>query len=72
MNSVSAPLAQERPRAAHQGSGEIRLVNITKSFGTSQAVTDINLTIPHKVAVMQHLDEITPTARKIGAARGGR
>lgn len=26
-----------------------------------------NCTIPHKVAVMQYLDEITPTARKIGA-----
>jgi shikimate dehydrogenase len=26
-----------------------------------------NCTIPHKIAVMQHLDEITPTARKIGA-----
>jgi putative spermidine/putrescine transport system ATP-binding protein len=28
-------------------SGEIRLVNITKTFGTSHAVKDINLTIPH-------------------------
>ncbi len=27
----------------------------------------INLTIPHKVAVMQHLDEIAPDARVIGA-----
>jgi shikimate dehydrogenase len=26
-----------------------------------------NCTIPHKIAVMAHLDEITPTARKIGA-----
>ena len=26
-----------------------------------------NCTIPHKLAVMQHLDAITPTARKIGA-----
>ena len=26
-----------------------------------------NCTLPHKVAVMQYLDEITPTARKIGA-----
>ncbi|MFN3651014.1 MAG: shikimate dehydrogenase [Armatimonadota bacterium] len=26
-----------------------------------------NCTIPHKVAVMEHLDEITPAARKIGA-----
>jgi putative spermidine/putrescine transport system ATP-binding protein len=28
-------------------SGEIRLVNITKTFGTSHAVKNINLTIPH-------------------------
>src|SRR5688500_6380266 len=26
-----------------------------------------NCTIPHKVAVMEHLDAITPTARRIGA-----
>ena len=26
-----------------------------------------NCTIPHKIAVMEHLDQITPTARKIGA-----
>lgn len=26
-----------------------------------------NCTIPHKVAVIQHLDDLTPTARKIGA-----
>jgi len=26
-----------------------------------------NCTIPHKIAVMEYLDEITPTARKIGA-----
>lgn len=26
-----------------------------------------NCTLPHKIAVMEHLDEITPTARKIGA-----
>jgi shikimate dehydrogenase len=26
-----------------------------------------NCTIPHKIAVMEHLDAITPTARKIGA-----
>jgi putative spermidine/putrescine transport system ATP-binding protein len=31
----------------NQQSGEIRLVNITKTFGTSHAVKDINLTIPH-------------------------
>ncbi len=32
--------------SAH-GSGEIRLVNISKRFGNSYAVRDINLTIPH-------------------------
>ena len=30
-----------------QGSGEIRLVNLTKTFGPTQAVKSINLTIPH-------------------------
>jgi putative spermidine/putrescine transport system ATP-binding protein len=30
-----------------QGSGEIRLVNVSKRFGDSYAVRDINLTIPH-------------------------
>jgi putative spermidine/putrescine transport system ATP-binding protein len=33
--------------AAAQGSGEIRLVNVSKQFGNSYAVRDINLTIPH-------------------------
>jgi putative spermidine/putrescine transport system ATP-binding protein len=33
--------------ASAQGSGEIRLVNVTKQFGNSYAVRDINLTIPH-------------------------
>jgi putative spermidine/putrescine transport system ATP-binding protein len=32
---------------AAQGSGDIRLVNVTKQFGNSYAVKDINLTIPH-------------------------
>ena len=32
---------------ARQGSGEIRLVNLTKTFGPTQAVKSINLTIPH-------------------------
>ncbi len=32
---------------ARQSSGEIRLVNLTKSFGGSDAVKDINLIIPH-------------------------
>ncbi len=29
------------------GSGEIRLVDLTKNFGDTQAVKDVNLTIPH-------------------------
>ena len=29
------------------GSGEIRLVNLTKSFGSTKAVKEVNLTIPH-------------------------
>ena len=33
--------------AKGQQSGEIRLVNISKQFGSSYAVKDINLTIPH-------------------------
>jgi len=33
--------------ASAQGSGEIRLANISKQFGNSYAVRDINLTIPH-------------------------
>ena len=40
MNSVSA-----RPTA--QASGEIQLVNLTKSFGATTAVDHISLTIPH-------------------------
>jgi putative spermidine/putrescine transport system ATP-binding protein len=32
---------------AQRGSGEIRLVNLAKSFGNLQAVKSINLTVPH-------------------------
>ncbi|MDQ0396521.1 ABC transporter ATP-binding protein [Labrys monachus] len=40
--------AQPGPAAAgRQASGEIRLTHITKTFGESHAVKDINLTIPH-------------------------
>lgn len=42
----NAPL--EGPNlGAQQGGGEIRLVGLTKKFGSSYAVRDINLTIPH-------------------------
>jgi putative spermidine/putrescine transport system ATP-binding protein len=34
-------------RPTSQASGEIRLVNLTKTFGASTAVDNINLTIPH-------------------------
>jgi putative spermidine/putrescine transport system ATP-binding protein len=33
--------------AAPTGSGEIRLVNLTKTFGETQAVRSVNLTVPH-------------------------
>src|SRR5881628_3100958 len=36
-----------QPGAAGPGSGEIRLVGLTKSFGGTAAVKDIHLTIPH-------------------------
>ena len=38
--------AEERIARRH-GSGEIRLVDLTKQFGNSYAVHNINLTIPH-------------------------
>ena len=38
---------QDRRARRTRGSGEIRLVGITKQFGKSYAVKDINLTIPH-------------------------
>ncbi len=40
--SASSQAASDR-----QESGEIRLVNVTKKFGASYAVQNINLTIPH-------------------------
>ncbi|MBV8578717.1 MAG: ATP-binding cassette domain-containing protein, partial [Acetobacteraceae bacterium] len=37
-----------RPSATpNLSSGEIRLVNLTKSFGATRAVDNVNLTIPH-------------------------
>ena len=47
MNIQASPVLPERTRSARQAYGEIRLVNITKSFGGMDAVKDINLTIPH-------------------------
>jgi putative spermidine/putrescine transport system ATP-binding protein len=46
MNSMmKAPLEDTRMTGA--GTGEIRLVDVTKKFGNSYAVQNINLTIPH-------------------------
>ncbi|WP_237684188.1 ABC transporter ATP-binding protein [Pseudaminobacter soli (ex Zhang et al. 2022)] len=44
---MANPNLQGTSVAAQPGSGEIRLVNVTKQFGNSYAVKDINLTIPH-------------------------
>ena len=46
MSNTATNLAATAASPAH-GSGEIRLVNVTKQFGSSYAVQDINLTIPH-------------------------
>jgi putative spermidine/putrescine transport system ATP-binding protein len=40
-------IATAATSTAPQGSGEIRLVNLTKNFGPTQAVKSIDLTIPH-------------------------
>ncbi len=45
--TVTAKRFKTAAPAAPAGSGEIRLVGISKQFGTSYAVKDINLTIPH-------------------------
>jgi putative spermidine/putrescine transport system ATP-binding protein len=47
MNSIIREPIPSSATLAHQDSGEIRLINITKRFGNSYAVRDINLTIPH-------------------------
>ena len=39
--------AAPRTETAQKGSGEIRLVNLTKTFGNLRAVKSINLTVPH-------------------------
>jgi putative spermidine/putrescine transport system ATP-binding protein len=46
MNSMTKTPLQGTSITA-PGSGEIRLVNVTKQFGSAYAVRDINLTIPH-------------------------
>ena len=44
MTTTAANLSTARP---HQESGEIRLVGVTKQFGNSYAVENIDLSIPH-------------------------
>jgi putative spermidine/putrescine transport system ATP-binding protein len=46
LQPASATGRQQKP-SAPRGSGEIRLVNLTKTFGDLQAVKSINLTVPH-------------------------
>lgn len=41
------PTADSQTAEAADGSGEIRLVNLTKRFGDLDAVKQINLTVPH-------------------------
>jgi putative spermidine/putrescine transport system ATP-binding protein len=41
------PATDPKKVVAPSGSGEIRLVNLTKTFGNLQAVKSINLTVPH-------------------------
>ncbi len=43
----SASATDPKKAVAPRGSGEIRLVNLTKTFGNLHAVKSINLTVPH-------------------------
>ena len=47
MNSISTKPLQGTAMSTQPGSGEIRLVDLTKKFGNAYAVQNINLTIPH-------------------------
>ncbi len=47
MNSMTTTAAQGSTARPHQENGEIRLVGLTKQFGNSYAVENIDLTIPH-------------------------
>jgi putative spermidine/putrescine transport system ATP-binding protein len=44
---VQSVAAEPATSTGPKGSGEIRLVNLTKTFGGTEAVKSINLTIPH-------------------------
>ncbi len=47
MNSMTPKASQAPAARAQQEDGEIRLVGLTKQFGNSYAVQNIDLTIPH-------------------------
>ncbi len=47
MNSMTTTAAKTSDTRPQQESGEIRLVGVTKQFGSSYAVENIDLTIPH-------------------------
>jgi putative spermidine/putrescine transport system ATP-binding protein len=47
MNSMTTTAAKTPDTRPHQESGEIRLIGVTKQFGSSYAVENIDLTIPH-------------------------
>jgi len=47
MNSMTTTAAHGSTARPHQENGEIRLVGLTKQFGNSYAVENIDLTIPH-------------------------
>jgi putative spermidine/putrescine transport system ATP-binding protein len=47
MNSMTPQARPASPARASQENGEIRLVGVTKQFGNSYAVQNIDLTIPH-------------------------
>jgi hypothetical protein len=51
----AAPATGSQKPVAPRGSGEIRLVNLTKTFGNLQAVKSINLTVPHAVTKRRRL-----------------
>jgi len=47
MTSTSNIDANDAVAVQSEGSGQIRLVNLTKTFGNTQAVANVSLTIPH-------------------------
>ncbi len=47
MNTIATTSAVSAGTATNTGSGEIRLLGVSKQFGSTYAVENINLTIPH-------------------------